>query len=353
MQSTHSSSQLPALPPLAFGDRSARVVRDFGALEEQFAHLIPESRYASRNPEAFVYKGSVIELDGVSINHAIYSHLVAVAPVTKTNVLIATRDAFDVVWRGSTLRAAGPQGFFIPRNDRLRMEGAVEGLAGCLILSFDESRLGNVLRAMSADQLQLRANGDVRTLPLVCGRVDFRRLFIALTSQIDGCGGDTALLRLAGFDDQLYRLLAMALRPDYFLSADTDARAQREARRARAIDVFERYVEDTLDQPISMSEIEARLGIGSRALQYACMKRHGCSPRTFIRNRKLERAYVRLRDATEPPPLARLAFELGFSSQSQFAKYFRLRFGVLPSEVFRPTQALRLVLSRQEGSLKR
>lgn len=321
------------VPPLLFGERDARTVRGFDLLAEQFAHLIPQCTYASRQRDDFVYKGSVIELDGVSINHAIYSHLIAVAPVNKTNILIPTSGAYDVLWRGSTLTATGDRGFFIPRNDRLRMEGAVEGVAGCLIIAFDENRLDKVLRAMSANQVHLQESGDVRTLPLIRGRVDFRRLFIALTRQIDGYGGDTALLRLAGFDDQIYRLLAMALRPEYFLRDGTPARAIGQRSRNRAIDLFERYVEENIDQPIALSEVEALLGTGARALQYACLKRHGCSPRVYIRNRKIERAHERIRHATQPLQLARLAFELGFSSQSQFSRYFRERFGVLPSQL--------------------
>lgn len=96
---------------------------------------------------------------------------------------------------------------------------------------------------------------------------------------------------------------------------------------------FERYVEEHIDQPIALSALEAALGVTARALQYACLKQHGCSPRAYIRNRKLERAYARLSHRTAPAKLASLAFELGFSSQSQFARYFRERFGVLPSAV--------------------
>lgn len=79
--------------------------------------------------------------------------------------------------------------------------------------------------------------------------------------------------------------------------------------------------------------MEMQFGISARALQYACMKRHGCSPSAYIRNKRLDYAYQLLQNQQQGIKLTDLATQLYFSSQSQFTRYFRERFGLRPSEM--------------------
>ncbi|WP_006788850.1 helix-turn-helix domain-containing protein [Thiorhodospira sibirica] len=149
-----------------------------------------------------------------------------------------------------------------------------------------------------------------------------------MIQQIDAFAGDAALLQAAGFNDQVYRLLAMALQPEVFLK-QTDYLA---AQRVDTLAAFERYVEEHLQKPVALTEIERMLGVSARALQYACLKRHGCSPMAYIRNRKLDYSYQYLLQSQNDINLAKLSAELYFSIQSKFSRYFRERYGVLPSE---------------------
>ena len=57
------------------------------------------------------------------------------------------------------------------------------------------------------------------------------------------------------------------------------------------------------------------------------------SPTTYIRNRKLDLAHALLRQQGNDITLAEVAARLHFSSQSQFTRYFRERFGLLLSEL--------------------
>lgn len=77
---------------------------------------------------------------------------------------------------------------------------------------------------------------------------------------------------LNGFDDQFYRLLAMTLRPDHFLSTETAAKTDQSVQKQGIMARFESHVEDNIDKPIVLSELEAVFGVTARTLQYACMK---------------------------------------------------------------------------------
>ena len=321
------------LPPLVFGEQRATLGQGFHGMVDQFSHLTPDCDYDTKAHKGFLYKGTLFDVNGVVINQNYYSHMLAVSSVRQHNILIPLAGTHHGLFRGHKLEAFRHQGFFIPANDRFQFETGVDEIAGSLIVSYDLERLNQVILAMSGNSRLMVREERVRPLPLLQGAVDFKHLFLNLFAQIDAFGGDLALLKLNGFDDQFYRLLAMSVRPEHFLNRELADQECRAAGRDALMAMFERHVEENIDRPIHLSELEAVLGVTSRALQYACMRRHGCPPRVYIRNRRLELAHQRLRNATEPLKLARLAYELGFSSQSQFTRYFRDRFGVLPSEL--------------------
>ena len=320
-------------PPLIFGERGAQVEYGFNGMVDRFAHLTPNCDYDTRIQTGFFYKGNVVDVDGIVINQTLYGHMRAISPVNDHNILIPLQGVHNGIFRSRKLTAQGDQGYFIPANDRFFFETNLEGLAGSLIVKYDLGRMNGVLHAMSAGQLSLPAEDEVRHLALTSGNVNFKRMFIKLFSQIDDFEGDTELLRMSGFDDAFYRLLAMTLFPDFFLKRHLSTDEEKSARRSELMCVFDRYVEEHLDSPMTLSELEAVLGVSARSLQYACLKRHGCSPREYIRDRKLDLAFKRLRDRSESVKIANLAAELGFSSQSQFSKFFRQKFGILPSQV--------------------
>jgi len=243
------------------------------------------------------------------------------------------RVAWLGLWKGRQLLARNDQGFFIPANDRFQIENTVNELTGSLIISYDLNRLNRIVQAMSGTD-QLRVSGDnVRHLPLASGQIHFKKLLLGLLSQIDAYGGDAHLLQLSGFGDGFYRLLAMMVLPDVFVKPNVSPKDLRVAKQTGLMARFERYIDAHIEETITLTELEAVLGVSARALQYACSRQHGCTPREFIRDRKLDLAFDKLRLATTEVKLSSLAFELGFSSHSQFSKFFRQRFGVSPSQV--------------------
>lgn len=323
----------PALPRLLFGEKDAQVVGGFYGMTDKFSHLTPDCDYDSKARRDFVHKGSYIDVNGVAINETYYCHMIAVSSVGKNNILLPVVGLHNGIWRNSRMVATKDQGFFIPRNDRFELETEVEGVAGGLIISFDLDRLERVGMIMSGGQPFQIDTRAVRVLPLTCGKVDFKKLFLNLMLQIDAFATDVDLLVMNGFDEQFYRLLAMTFKPELFLKKELTEKDAQLFGKPRSLLLFERYVEANIEKLILLSEVEALLGVTARTLQYACLRHYGCSPRVYIRNKKLELAFERLQTAKGQIRIARLAAELGFSSQSQFSRFFRERFGILPSQV--------------------
>lgn len=332
---TDRSTFSTPMPVLVFGEKQAQVEQGFHGMVDKFSHLTPDCDYDSRAKRGFLYKGNMVEINGIVINQTYYTHMLAVSSVRDHNILIPLAGTHHGLFQGTALKATHNQGFFIPANDRFQFETGLDEIAGSLIIKYDLNRLNWTIESMVGSAQFAVREERVRPLPLVHGTTQFKKLLLNLFAQIDALAGEVELLKLTGFDDSFYRLLAMMVRPDLFLEPQITARERKTSQRPDLVSVFEHYVEAHLEKTILLTELEASLGVSARALQYACMKRHGCSPRTYIRNRKLDLARDRLGDTDHPVKLSSLAFELGFSSQSQFSKFFRERFGVLPSQLLK------------------
>jgi len=101
-----------------------------------------------------------------------------------------------------------------------------------------------------------------------------------------------------------------------------DISVSRDVRRAEA------YVRDHLMDDISLSDIAHAAGVSERTLQANFMRARGVSPMQFLRNLRLDTARERILSGLS---VAQAAFDSGFWHQGRFAKYYRERFGDLPS----------------------
>lgn len=90
------------------------------------------------------------------------------------------------------------------------------------------------------------------------------------------------------------------------------------------------FMEEHLDQPITISEVTAHIGVSMRGLQLAFQKCYGCSPARWLRERRLELAHAGL--VSGETTVTEVAFAWGFNDLSAFAKLYRERFKCLPSE---------------------
>lgn len=93
------------------------------------------------------------------------------------------------------------------------------------------------------------------------------------------------------------------------------------------------YVEDNLADPdLDVQAIARRMGCSPRYV-YRAFERQETTPGDFIWARRLERAAEDLRRVPDRPGvISAIAFGLGFSSSAHFARAFKARFGVTPSD---------------------
>jgi AraC-like DNA-binding protein len=194
----------------------------------------------------------------------------------------------------------------------------------------DRSRIESIAKSMLGDSGS-RTVLDLSKTRLIdprIGGVHFDRAIESLLSLLDSYALQPKMLRLLNVDEAFYRLLATFIRPDLFLAEDFHGHHLK----TNAIDSVCDAVNSRIDEPLTMTEMEAISGLGVRALQYAFKKKFGCSPMEWQRRQRLQLARRRLYDATAGVSISEIAVQTGFSSPSRFAELYKRKFGETPRE---------------------
>lgn len=98
----------------------------------------------------------------------------------------------------------------------------------------------------------------------------------------------------------------------------------------RLVNAIVEYVEG--DSEVQrVSQVCEKFAISERSLQRLTARRIGLTPKWLIQRRRLHEAAERLR-GPEPPDLARVAVDLGYSDQAHFTRDFRTVTGLTPGE---------------------
>jgi signal transduction histidine kinase/DNA-binding response OmpR family regulator len=98
---------------------------------------------------------------------------------------------------------------------------------------------------------------------------------------------------------------------------------------------FLAVIEDNLSEPgLSVEDFTRRLGISRTQLHRKLKAITGLSVNQVVRNMRLQRALVLLRDSGMT--VSEVGYAVGFSSPSYFAERFREHYGYSPSEAARP-----------------
>jgi transcriptional regulator GlxA family with amidase domain len=102
---------------------------------------------------------------------------------------------------------------------------------------------------------------------------------------------------------------------------------------------FERilqFIEDNLKQDISVEQL-AQLAHSSQRSLYALFERHtGTTPKSFIRQKKLEQIRCSLSDpASRVRNVTEVALDYGFLHLGRFSESYKNAFGELPSDTLR------------------
>jgi AraC family transcriptional regulator len=89
------------------------------------------------------------------------------------------------------------------------------------------------------------------------------------------------------------------------------------------------FVEANLAGPLHLHDLAARAGLSPYHFARAFKTSAGTTPRAFVETRRVDRAKRLLRETTQP--LAAIAAEAGFGSQSRLTTVFRQRTGFTPA----------------------
>ncbi len=138
-----------------------------------------------------------------------------------------------------------------------------------------------------------------------------------------------------GLDDVMHRLVAMLVKPDLFTEETTDRGSSRQSLGSDGFDELIDYIKANLDQPLRMSDLEARANYSRRALHYAFRERLGCAPKQWIREQRLALALEQLQADGERPLVRQVALACGYLQMSHFSADFKQRHGITPSQARR------------------
>jgi AraC-like DNA-binding protein len=142
------------------------------------------------------------------------------------------------------------------------------------------------------------------------------------------------LLALLCLDDLLYRSMAMAFCGDLIRTASSRDGSRRSAK-AAIIDDLLTWIQEHLDRPISLTELEQQSSYSQRTLRTAFQERFGCGPHEWIRRQRMEVARQRLLQPHQGDSVSSVARRCGYAHLSQFSRDFYRTFGVTPSGLLR------------------
>jgi transcriptional regulator GlxA family with amidase domain len=86
-----------------------------------------------------------------------------------------------------------------------------------------------------------------------------------------------------------------------------------------------------LDAGVTLTDLEAFSGRSARSLQLAFKKHLGCTPKQWLTEQKLHAIRAKLLSADADESVTALA-RAYFPNLGDFARYYRLQFGELPSQ---------------------
>lgn len=218
--------------------------------------------------------------------------------------------------------APGEQALYCPEGRRVGKGGE----RSVLFAHINKDRLRRTLAAMSHSESCINLN-DPTTLKLQTPGVSFDQAIRSLCRLVDQFQGQQPLLDLSGIDESFYRVVSMM-----FLPQLSGQRIQPEIVSApnHSLNRVCDFIMANLYRPLTLTDLEEVAGLSARALQLQFLKRFGCSPMNWLRDRRLEAAHqILMRNPSVY--VTQVAFECCFTSPSRFAAAYKSKFGQLPS----------------------
>jgi AraC-like DNA-binding protein len=321
------------IPSLAFGNRKAHVDTSEHAMQERLKLLANGIHiYDSQvKPGEFINQSFFTCINGLTIGSTAGTPIKVDLRQVNTPMLLIPifgsgayhMGGEDIDWR------AGDKGALLPAED---FTGECS-LRSSLAIFIDSDRLEKTIRSMlgiedaDAHLIELDRPQEVS---LWLEDMSFSAAFRQLSEAIDLFSTRPGLLDLSGVDDQVYRTMAMMLKPNLFkFEVDRDVSM---LPNRKLLDRVCQYIQENTHNPITLTDLERVSCISRRNLHYAFQHHFKCTPMQWVRTQRLETARSMLMKAGSSLSVTTTAFLCGFNKASTFAHDYRLRFGELPSE---------------------
>lgn len=136
-------------------------------------------------------------------------------------------------------------------------------------------------------------------------------------------------------DDALIRLIALLLIPELREETDDNPTGRETEGEEQILNRLTSWIDANHANPITLTELERISGYSRRSLQYHFRRRFNCSPMQYLKHRRLDVAYQRLRNPEPGDQVAQIGENSGFMHATSFSREFRTRFGITPSELLR------------------
>lgn len=318
------------LPRLAFGER--RVFSQHGVdgllAAQRLAHRAIRCYEPIGRPAAFSQKSVAVTIGDLTLVASSHTAVrVAVDASDDLTLMVPLRGWSTAVIEGREYRwLAGRSGMFLPGVPREGESGARSTLA----IRMERARLEQAAMAISlrVDHAGMRALLSApRLVPLVVGGFSFSSVLRRICGLIDVMLDEPARLSMLGVDEMIYRAVATLLLPEGSISPDAVAGV---GTGRQSLDRACDYIRGHLFEPLRLADLEVASGIKARALQLAFVEHLGCSPRQWIRERRLDAAREQLLAADAMQTITSVALACRFAKLSTFSAAYVARFGESP-----------------------
>lgn len=318
------------LPPLIFGNNRATTETNLNRFRDsigQFCNTMTtmESTIADKD---FRQKTSHVEINDLALTATASTPLALATDDTNAQLIsVALNSSASTMVNGQSHQwHAGQTAFYSAGEKRSGSAGHVS----LLNIRPNMDRLKHTAATMSGGSSAFE-NRHLSSRPIALSShgVNFDRMIRHSCAAMDSLQLCPSTLQKLGFDDVLYRISAMMLAPDLFISPASNTSTRVEKNR---LDCVCDYVMANLFNTITLTDLEKVAMLSGRALQYAFMKTYGCSPMAWVRQQRLLKARDHLLSAQPGTTVTTIAIECGFSSNSAFSTYYQQQFGERPSE---------------------
>ncbi len=331
------------LPPLAFGEEQAEYVTDpYRAAATAGRALGRIEIYEPANDASpFGHKMSTLCVNGLELNAAASSPMRLGIKTPGESFLLVP------FFGATTLRIGRRQYQWGAARRAILLSNCpyrygITQTRSVLIARIDLLKLAATIACMRGEAGAETPNfltEEARLLDLEHGSINFMIAFRHLCNYIDALGASPSVLERVGVDDWFYRQVGCWLAPELVDDGRAEGKGARPATPS-AIEAVCEAARNRLSKPLTKTEMEKISGLSARGLQYAFLKKFGCSPMEWQKRERLHIAYKRLSKAQDETSVTELSFDLGFSSASRFAAYYRSLFGESPQETKRRQRKL-------------